>query len=104
MLIYRLSEIRQLATILTKEEGFSTTNCKHSLKFMCHAHKGNATEMTKIQVGTKHGLWNLDWTMDWTMDWIMDSILGLILDWTSEPTNLTFLFLVHLPVFDHFQH
>ena len=47
-LVYRLSEGD---TNLTKEGSFSTTlcsNCKHSLNLTCHAHKRNATEVTKI--------------------------------------------------------
>ena len=38
-------------TNLTKEGSFSTTFCsnsKHTLNFMCHVHKRNATEVTKI--------------------------------------------------------
>ena len=48
ILVYRLSE---RDTILTKEGSFSTTFCsnsKHSLNFMCHVHKRNVTEVTKI--------------------------------------------------------
>ena len=51
MLIYRLLKGD---TNLTKREASQLhcgSNCKHSLNFMCHAHKKNATEVTKYGVG-----------------------------------------------------
>ena len=48
MLVYRLLKGD---TNLTNEGSFSTTFCsnsKHSLNFMCHVHKRNESEVTKI--------------------------------------------------------
>ena len=42
MLIYKFLETRG------QHLNYTLFNCKHSLNFACHAHKGNATEVTKI--------------------------------------------------------
>ena len=37
-------------TNLTKEGNFSTAHCSNCKHFMCHTHKNNATEVTKIRL------------------------------------------------------
>ena len=48
MLIYNLSEKLNYFNKRGKHLNYTLFNCKHSLNFACLAHKGNATEVTKI--------------------------------------------------------